>query len=173
MAHDWWPPGLPPNVTVGEGSWLYSSYAFVHCPEGGGWRVDIGARTGVYLGTMFDLGPDARVRIGRFGTVVAPYISTNGAVTIGDHALISMDVVISDVSAPAPHGARTGRPPSPPIVIGDNCWLGVRAVVLGGAHLGDGVIVGAGAVVDFEVPDFAVVAGNPARVVGEAGPGAG
>jgi acetyltransferase-like isoleucine patch superfamily enzyme len=43
-------------------------------------------------------------------------------------------------------------------------------VLLPGARLGDGVIVGAGAVVDFEVPPYAVVAGNPARIVSWARP---
>jgi serine acetyltransferase len=49
--------------------------------------------------------------------------------------------------------------------------LGVRATILGPARLGDGVIVAAGAVVDFDVPDYAVVAGSPARIVGWAKPG--
>ena len=43
-------------------------------------------------------------------------------------------------------------------------------MLLSGARLGKGVIVGAGAVVDFCVPDYAIVAGNPARVVGWARP---
>jgi acetyltransferase-like isoleucine patch superfamily enzyme len=52
------------------------------------------------------------------------------------------------------------------IEIGDNAWLAARCVVLGGARIGRDAIVGAFAVVDFEVPDGAIVAGNPAKVVG-------
>lgn len=44
-------------------------------------------------------------------------------------------------------------------------WIGHGALILPGAVLGNGVIVGAGAVVAGSVPDFAVVAGNPARVI--------
>lgn len=53
----------------------------------------------------------------------------------------------------------------PDTVIGHDCWLGHDALVLPGARLGHGVIVGAGAVVGGTVPDYAIVAGNPARVL--------
>ncbi len=52
-----------------------------------------------------------------------------------------------------------------PIAIGDGCDIGVGAIVLPGVTIGRGVQVGAGAVVTRDVPDFAVVAGNPARVL--------
>lgn len=53
----------------------------------------------------------------------------------------------------------------PDTVIGHDCWIGHGALILPGARLGHGVIVGAGAVVAGAVPDFAIVAGNPAKVV--------
>lgn len=49
--------------------------------------------------------------------------------------------------------------------IGHDCWLGREAMLLPGAQLGNGVIVGARAVVAGKVPDYAVVAGNPARII--------
>lgn len=52
-----------------------------------------------------------------------------------------------------------------PVRIGPDCWLGVRSTVLRGSTIGTGVVVGAHAVVRGEVPDHAVVAGVPARVV--------
>jgi virginiamycin A acetyltransferase len=66
-------------------------------------------------------------------------------------------------------GDTAGRPsmPSrfPDTVIGNDVWVGDGATILPGARLGSGVIVGARAVVSGEVPDYAIVAGNPARVV--------
>lgn len=66
-------------------------------------------------------------------------------------------------------GPVQGRPsmpgPGPDTVIGNDVWIGQGARVLPGAALGDGVIVGAGAVVAGAVPSYAIVAGNPARVV--------
>lgn len=53
----------------------------------------------------------------------------------------------------------------PDTVIGPDCWIGHGALILPGARLGPGVIVGAGAVVAGEVPPYAVVAGNPARLL--------
>lgn len=50
-------------------------------------------------------------------------------------------------------------------VIGHDVWCGHDAKILPGVTIGNGVIVGAGAVVTRDVPDYAVVAGNPARVV--------
>jgi len=52
------------------------------------------------------------------------------------------------------------------VTIGRDCWLGFGCVVLSGVSIGNGGIVAAGAVVTHNVPPHAVVAGNPARVVG-------
>lgn len=51
------------------------------------------------------------------------------------------------------------------VVVGNDCWIAAGATLLPKARLGDGVIVGARAVVAGDVPDYAVVAGNPAVVV--------
>lgn len=53
----------------------------------------------------------------------------------------------------------------PDTVIGPDCWIGHGALILPGARLGAGVIVGAGAVVRGSIPDYAIVAGNPGRVL--------
>ncbi len=50
--------------------------------------------------------------------------------------------------------------------IGKNCWLGVRCIICGGVKIEDGAIIGAGAVVTKSVPKCAIVAGNPARIIG-------
>lgn len=51
------------------------------------------------------------------------------------------------------------------IVIGNDVWLGTDVIVLSGVTIGDGAVVGARAVVTRDVPPYAVVSGNPARVV--------
>lgn len=53
------------------------------------------------------------------------------------------------------------------MIVGDNVWIGNRAIVLPGVTIGDGAVVGAGSVVTRDVPARTVVAGNPARVVRE------
>lgn len=52
------------------------------------------------------------------------------------------------------------------IVIGRDVWIGYGAVILAGANIGQGAIIGAGAVVRGKVDPFAILAGNPAAVVG-------
>lgn len=52
-----------------------------------------------------------------------------------------------------------------PVVIGDDVWIGARVVILPGRRIGNGAIVGAASVVTKDVPDFAVVAGNPAKII--------
>ncbi len=57
------------------------------------------------------------------------------------------------------------QPDTRDMTIGNDVWLGFEAKVLPGANIGNGVIVGAGAVVRGTIPDYAIVTGNPARIV--------
>ena len=52
-----------------------------------------------------------------------------------------------------------------PVTIGSDVWIGARAIVLDVVSIGDGAIIGAGAVVTKDVPDYAVVGGVPARIM--------
>jgi maltose O-acetyltransferase len=60
---------------------------------------------------------------------------------------------------------RDERPPSAPIVLEENVWLGVRAIVLRGVTVGAGSVVAAGSVVSRDVPPRVLVGGVPARVI--------
>jgi maltose O-acetyltransferase len=55
-----------------------------------------------------------------------------------------------------------------PIVIGDHAWIAIGAMLLPGVTVGEGAIVGAGAVVTTDVPDYAIAVGNPARILNKA-----
>lgn len=172
LPHDWFPRPLPDNVVLGERSWCYSSFAFLHYRSRRPCGVRVGSDSGIYNGTFFDLGPDAEVEIGNYATLVGAIISTNSRVVIGDYAFLAHEVVLADSFAAGP-GAADEISASPDsllhtaaISVGHNSWIGARATLLSGAHIGDGAIVGAAAVVNFEVPPQAIVAGNPAKVVG-------
>lgn len=164
IEEDWWPHPLPDNFVFGEGTHLESSFSFLHSESQIDPAVVVGRDTGIY-NAFFDLGPHGTVRIGDRCTIAGPVFSTNGSVTIGDYCLISFGVVIADSQFATPPGI--GEPPgsSPDILIGDNVWISARATVLGGAVIGEGAIIGAGSVITSEVPAFAIVAGEPARVV--------
>lgn len=51
------------------------------------------------------------------------------------------------------------------VVVGNDVWIGTRAIILSGVTIGDGAIVGAGAVVTHDVPPYAVVGGVPAKTI--------
>jgi acetyltransferase-like isoleucine patch superfamily enzyme len=54
---------------------------------------------------------------------------------------------------------------SKPIVIKDKAWIGFKSIILKGVTIGEGAIVGSGSVVTKDVPDWTVVAGNPAQII--------
>jgi len=51
------------------------------------------------------------------------------------------------------------------IVVGDNCWIGAKATILDGVHIGSGCVIAAGAVVTKSFPDNVVIGGVPARII--------
>jgi maltose O-acetyltransferase len=60
---------------------------------------------------------------------------------------------------------QQGFRPEKPIVIGDDVWIGARVIILPGITVGKGSILGAGSVVTKDVPEYAIVGGNPAGVI--------
>jgi acetyltransferase-like isoleucine patch superfamily enzyme len=159
-------------VRIGEGSWLYSAYAFLHSRSRRPCAVSVGRRSGIYQGCFFDLGPCGEVSIGDCCTLVGVIVSSDSRVVIGSYAFLAHEVVIADHFAAAPWRDRGDpapeREPDPSVILGEDVWIGARATLLKGARIGAGAIVGAAAVIDFEVPPLAIVAGNPARIVGRA-----
>jgi maltose O-acetyltransferase len=60
---------------------------------------------------------------------------------------------------------KQGFEEAKPVYIGDDVWIGGRVTILPGVHIGNGSVVGTGAVVTKDVPDYAVVGGVPAKVL--------
>lgn len=86
-----------------------------------------------------------------------------GPLTIGDNVSISPEVAVITTQ----HDWREPGFPLDirPVVIEDHVWIGIRAIVLPGTHVGRGSVIAAGAVASGEIPPMSVVAGVPARVV--------
>jgi len=59
-----------------------------------------------------------------------------------------------------------GSIPTDPIVIGDDVWIGTRVIILPARKVGNGAIIGAGSIVTKDVENYAIVGGNPAKVLG-------
>lgn len=87
-------------------------------------------------------------------------------VTIGDNVWLGPNVGIYAVAHPMDAAGRVQRQGiARPITIGNNVWIGGGATVLRGVTIGNNVVIGAGSVVTKDIPDNAVAAGNPARII--------
>jgi acetyltransferase-like isoleucine patch superfamily enzyme len=98
--------------------------------------------------------------INRFSKIVC-----HGRVTIGNGVVMGDRVYISDVHHEVVPNGRPGLSDPRPVVIGDNAFVGVGAVVKPGVTLGEGSYVAAAAVVYEDVPAHTLVVGDPARAV--------
>lgn len=87
-------------------------------------------------------------------------------VTIGDNCLIGPQAGIYTALHPLEREIRVGGlEAGRPVKIGNDCWIGGRAVINPGVTLGDNVVVGSGAVVTKSFPSNVVIAGNPAKII--------
>lgn len=135
---------LPKNIRIGRGCYIASRCQLTT-------ELDDGF---LVIGDDATIGPDAR-------------IDYTGGVTFGNEALVSEGVRIYTHD----HDTATFiEVRASPLAIGHHVWLGARAIILPAVtSIGDGAVVGAGAVVTKNVEPGAVVAGNPARVVSRVG----
>ncbi|WP_217198330.1 acyltransferase [Streptomyces buecherae] len=150
---------FPLGTVFGEG-WIELGD---HCVIGEGVTLAAGMLPGL------DLGPDPVLRVGH-GVVLGrgTHVVASVPVEFGRDVFCGPYVyVTSDNHAYDDPAQPIGKqwPRSAPVSIGAGSWLGAGAVVLPGARLGRNVVVAAGAVVRGEVPDHAVVAGAPAKIV--------
>jgi acetyltransferase-like isoleucine patch superfamily enzyme len=134
------------------------------------WCIDLGTRIEIEHDVFLKIvGDDARLVIGDHTFIgKGSEIDVMESITIGAHTLIAPNVFITDHTHNASAELRVDEQGvrCAPVVIGSDAWVGTRAVILPGVTIGDGAIVGAGAVVTKNVPAKAIVAGVPARIMG-------
>ena len=101
-------------------------------------------------------------------------MATRSKIIVGNHVIFGPEVVVRggnhridlvgrfmDTVAEGEKRPQDDRD----VVIGDDVWIGTRAIILHGVTIGRGAVVAAGAVVTKDVPPYAIVAGVPARIV--------
>lgn len=100
------------------------------------------------------------------------HITAMNKITLGNGVLLGKDVTISDNSHGAVDGTEREIPPHKrklftkgPVSIGDNVWIGDKAVILPGVTVGTGAVIGAGSVVTKDVPAYCVACGKPASII--------
>ena len=140
-------PGRP--ILIGNGVRLMRGVVLSTSRSG---RIEL--EDHVYVGEYGVLTSNARIYVGR-DTIIAPHAD----LVDFDHGFADAEVPVIDQPLRAA-----------PIEIGRNVWLGAGVKVLRGVRIGDRAVVGAGAVVNRDVPERAVAVGVPARVVHFSGP---
>ena len=87
-------------------------------------------------------------------------------VTIGDNCFMAPNVAIYTAGHPIYPDVRSAMwEYGKQVTIGDNVWIGGNTVICPGVNIGSNVIIGAGSVVTKDIPDWAVAAGNPCKVL--------
>lgn len=145
------------------------------CKIHAGASVDASRSKGVRLADKVTLNRFAYVQGGAGGVRLGSRVEINnftiingtGGVDVEDDTLIGPGVRIISYQHRYARGKTIREQPvdARPIHIGRDVWIGANAIVLAGVKIGDGAIVAAGALVREDVPDHAVVAGVPARIV--------
>ena len=134
------------------------------------WLVELGPRCEIEDDVWLKLVDDrAALCVGGFSFLGRGVeIDASERVEIGCHVLLAPGVFITDHAHRTDAAARCDAQgcDASPVVIEDDVWLGVRAVVLPGVRIGRGAVVGAGAVVTRDIPADAIAVGVPARPIG-------
>jgi 2,3,4,5-tetrahydropyridine-2,6-dicarboxylate N-acetyltransferase len=113
--------------------------------------AEIGERAIVMMGAVINIG----AKVGA-GAMIDMNAVLGGRAEVGKNAHVGAGAVLAGVIEP---------PSAQPVVVGDEVLIGANAVVLEGVQIGRGAVVAAGAVVIEDVPEGAVVAGTPAKVI--------
>ena len=114
-------------------------------------QVEIGDSAVIMMGAVINIG----AVVGE-GTMIDMGAILGGRATVGKNCHIGAGAVLAGVVEPAS---------ATPVIVEDGVLVGANAVVIEGVHIGKNAVVAAGAVFIEDVPDNAVVAGSPARVI--------
>lgn len=161
-------------------SWVFRGLPRIHCYRRG--SIRIGKRftctsswrfnsIGVFQPTTLKcVTPDARLVLGDDFGVSGASISCSKEIFIGDRVMIGSGCLITDSDAHAVDPRcrfDSTKVPMAPVQIGDDVFVGARAIILKGVTIGSGSVIGAGSVVVKDIPAGVIAAGNPARVIRE------
>ena len=126
--------------------------------------MKIGKRSVIHIGANFF--QPSNIEIGE-DTIIGDHIFLDGRakLIIGDHVDIASYVMIYNSEHDLE--SKTFKAREETVEIGDYVFIGPRVIILPGVKVGKGAVIAAGAVVTKDVPDFAMVGGVPAKVIGE------
>lgn len=183
LAYDWFDKGIPANVKISSQAFIDTSYGFAGfhslLPE----AMLIGKGSGCYDRASFIVGENGKIEIGDFNILNGSLFICSQKIVVGNHCMFAWGSVITDswdntlLSHPAKRRhilAATAQSAlrllpvltnAEPVNIEDNVWVGFDTVVLPGVRLGRGCVIGSKSVITNDIPPYAVVVGNPSKIV--------
>jgi acetyltransferase-like isoleucine patch superfamily enzyme len=183
LADDWFDKGIPANIRLSDQGYIATSYCFwgVHSSEGT--VVRFGKGCGCYDNSSFLVNNGAVFEAGDFNMFNGCTFVCSRQISIGNHCMFAWGSAITDSwlsernekSSDRKNILRSfvGEPclawplglESLPVTIHDNVWVGFDAVIMPGVTLGRGCVIGSKSVITSDVPPYAIVVGNPARII--------
>ncbi len=142
---------ISPEASVGAGSKIWH---YVQVREGARIGAECVLSKGVYIDTSVVIGDRVKIQNG---------VSVYQGVTVEDDVLIAANVAFTNDKFPRAFNADWSITPT---LVKKGASIGANATIVCGVTIGEYAMVGAGSVVSRDVPPFALVVGNPARVIG-------
>jgi acetyltransferase-like isoleucine patch superfamily enzyme len=182
IKDDWFEKPLPPNIFLDEMAYPDTSYSFTTFYSEKPVAFSLGYASGNYGHGIFTTGINGEINIGKFVVLQCTRIIANLSVTIRDHCMFSWGSVITDswinpeTLSPAVRRKMLERTAHSknrhleftdpkPVIIEENVWIGFEAIILPGVKIGRGAVIGCKTIISENVPAYAVVVGNPSRII--------
>lgn len=179
---DWHPNPLPRNIELEEMAYPDTSYSFTTFFSKKPIGFRLGYASGNYGHGIFTTGENGEIIIGKYVVLQCTRIISNLSVTIKDHCMFSWGSVITDswitnktisslvrrtmLERTAHSYNRHLEILTPqPVIIEENVWVGFEAIILTGVKIGRGAVIGCKTIITEDVPPYAVVVGNPSRII--------
>lgn len=129
-----------------------------------------------FIGVDFDI---SRVEVGKmtYGKLNVVALSDENMLHIGNYCSIGPNVFFllssdhhTDYISTFPYKVKLGFQKEEAcskgdIIVDDDVWIGYNVTILSGVHIGQGAVIGAGSIVTKDVPPYAIVCGNPAKII--------
>jgi acetyltransferase-like isoleucine patch superfamily enzyme len=181
LPWDWYDGLVPESAVLDDECHVESSYQFLLDRSRPPYGVRVQRGASVHGLTAFDLGPRGMLTFGAFSITNGTQFVCDEEITVGTGSMLGWNAVVMDTRRapldPATRRAALEAVPSStprrllatvetaPVRIGSNVYVGFDVMVMPGVTIGDGAVVGSRSVVWDDVEPYAMVAGNPARVV--------
>jgi len=136
------------DVEIGEGTRIYDQVNIYKCKIGKNCKID----AYVYIEEGVEIGDNCKIR---------PFVFIPTGVVIEDDVFVGPNVTFTNDKYPRARGEWKLLP----IRVKKGASIGANSIILAGVTIGENALVGAGSVVTRDVPDNAVVAGNPAQIL--------